>query len=357
MKNGKILVGMSGGLDSAYAVNLLRREGCEVVGAALVFSDHTDIESVRRVAEELSVPLYEKDVKDLFREKVMGDFISCYQNGKTPNPCVVCNRYVKMRALYELSRSLGCDGFATGHYAKPVRLESGRFAIAMGKDKKKDQSYMLWGLSQEEIAAFVAPLCDLDKESIRQSAEAEGLSVARSKESQDICFIPDGDYVSFIRENAPNSRGFEEGNFVSVDGLLLGKHKGLCHYTVGQRKGLGIALGYPAFVTDMNPETCDITLASAEDSYKKEILVESLVFQGLEPVQSGEFDFLVKIRYAAPPVPCRVIIEGDLARVVFETPQRTPAPGQSAVFYQDDTIMLGGIIRRGIIHRGIIRRG
>ena len=161
MKNGKILVGMSGGLDSAYAVNLLRREGYEVVGAALVFSDHTDIESVRRVAEELSVPLYEKDVKALFRDKVMADFIACYQNGKTPNPCVVCNRYVKMRALYELSKELGCDGFATGHYAKPVLLDNGRYAIAMGEDKKKDQSYMLWGLSQEEIAAFE---CDREQQ-------------------------------------------------------------------------------------------------------------------------------------------------------------------------------------------------
>jgi len=352
MKHGKILVGMSGGLDSAYAVNLLRKEGYEVVGAALVFSDHTDLESVRKVAEELSVPLYEKDVKDLFREKVMGDFVSCYQNGKTPNPCVVCNRYVKMRALYELSCELGCDGFATGHYARPVLLDNGRYAIAMGKDRKKDQSYMLWGLSQEEIAAFVAPLAECEKDTIREKAVQEGLSVARSKESQDICFIPDGDYVSFIRENTKDETGFTEGDFVSLDGKTLGKHQGLCHYTVGQRKGLGIALGYPAFVTDMDPETGKITLASAEDSYKKEIHVESLVFQGLSPVDKGEFDLLVKIRYAAPPVPCRVTLDGDLARVVFEAPQRTPAPGQSAVFYKDSTIMLGGTIRRGIIRRG-----
>ena len=347
MKNGKILVGMSGGLDSSYAVNLLREEGYEVIGAALVLSDHTDLESVRRVAEELSVPLYEKDVKDLFREKVMGDFIACYHSGKTPNPCVVCNRYVKMRALYELSRELGCVGFATGHYARGVKLANGRYAIAMGKDRKKDQSYMLWGLSQEEIASFVAPLCDLDKETIRANAEKAGLSVARSAESQDICFIPDGDYVSFIRENSKENTGFAEGNFVSPDGKILGKHKGLCHYTVGQRKGLGIALGHPAFVVDMNPETRDITLVSAEDSYKSEILVESLVFQGLAPVEAGEFDLLVKIRYAAPPVPCHVTIDGDMAKVVFETPQRTPAPGQSAVFYRDGAIMLGGFIRRG----------
>ena len=335
MKHGKILVGMSGGLDSAYAVNLLRRDGYEVVGAALIFSDHTDIEAVRRVAEELSVPLYEKDVKALFRDKVMGDFIRCYQNGKTPNPCVVCNRYVKMRALYELSLELGCDGFATGHYAKGVQLENGRRAIAMGNDKKKDQSYMLWGLSQEEIAAFVAPLADMSKDVIRESAEKEGLSVAKSKESQDICFIPDGDYVSFIRENTKESIGFEEGNFVSPEGKILGKHKGLCHYTVGQRKGLGIALGHPAFVVDMNPKTKEITLTSAEESYKSEVLVESLVFQGLAPVEQGEFDLLVKIRYAAPPVPCHVTVEGHLARVLFEVPQRTPAPGQSAVFYQN----------------------
>ena len=158
MKHGKILVGMSGGLDSAYAVNLLRQEGCEVVGAALIFSDHTDIEAVRRVAEELSVPLYEKDVKELFRQNVMADFVRCYQNGKTPNPCVVCNRYVKMRALYELSLALGCDGFATGHYASVKRLDNARYAVVMGKDRKKDQSYMLWGLSQEMLSRLVLPL-------------------------------------------------------------------------------------------------------------------------------------------------------------------------------------------------------
>ena len=345
MKNGKILVGMSGGLDSAFAVNLLRKAGCEVVGAALVFSDHTDVESVRRVAEELSVPLYETDVKALFCDKVMGDFIDCYQNGKTPNPCVVCNRYVKMRSLYELSRSLGCDGFATGHYAKPVTLENGRYAIAMGKDRKKDQSYMLWGMSQEEIAAFVAPLAEMEKSEIRESAAREGLSVAKSAESQDICFIPDGDYVSFIEKHAKSKKGFCEGNFVSLEGKTLGKHKGLVHYTVGQRKGLGIALGYPAFVVDIDPVSENITLTSAEDSYKSEILVDSLNFQGLAPSE-GEFDLTVKIRYAAPPVACRVTLARDVAKVVFDTPVRTPAPGQSAVFYQDDTIMFGGIITR-----------
>ena len=347
MKKDKILVGMSGGLDSAFTVSLLRKKGCEVVGAALVFSEHTDLSSVERVAKELSVPLIAQNVQEDFREHVIADFINCYHNGLTPNPCVVCNRYVKMRCLYELSLRAGCDGFATGHYASVKRLDNTRYAVVMGKDRKKDQSYMLWGLSQEMLSRLVLPLCDYDKETIRQEAEKEGLSVAKAPESQDICFIPDGDYVSFIRKNSENTSGFAEGDFVNLSGDLLGRHKGLCHYTVGQRKGLGIALGYPAFVVDMDPETKQITLASAEDSYKKEILVGALVFQGLSECEAGEFDLTVKIRYAAPPVPCRVTIEQNLAKVVFETPQRTPAPGQSAVFYKDDILMLGGVICRG----------
>lgn len=344
MKNGKILVGMSGGLDSTYTVSLLREAGYDVVGAALVFSDHTDTEGAKRAAAELSVPLLIHDVRPLFFERVVKDFRQCYVSGRTPNPCVVCNRFVKMQTLYELSLSEGCDGFATGHYAKPTVLANGRYAIAMGKDRKKDQSYMLWGMSQEQISRFVAPLAEMEKEVIRENAEKAGFSSARSAESQDICFIPDGDYVSFIANTFGREEGFEKGNFVDSAGNILGEHKGTVHYTVGQRKGLGIALGKPAFVTAMDPFSGNVTLSFAEDCYFSTVRVEELVFQGLAPMESGEFDAYVKIRYAAPAVACHVVIEGSGATVTFAEAQRTPAPGQSAVFYRDGYILMGGII-------------
>ena len=346
MKNGKILVGMSGGLDSTYTVSLLREAGCEVIGAALIFSEHTDIEGARRAASELGIPLYERHVESLFKEKVEGNFAFCYQNGMTPNPCVVCNRYVKMQTLYEMASELGCDGFATGHYATPVRTEEGRYAIAMSSDRKKDQSYMLWGMTQEQIAHFTAPLSTLEKSEIRERAAAAGLSAAKTKESQDICFIPDGDYVSFLAEHYGRDKGFSRGSYIDREGKILGEHQGLVNYTVGQRKGLGIALGKPAFVTDMDPEANTVTLSFAENCYFDRITVEGLVFQALAPME-GELDCQVKIRYAAPPVECHVKLTGGRAEVTFQEPQRTPAPGQSAVFYSDGVIQFGGIIKRG----------
>ncbi len=339
----KVLVGMSGGVDSTVSARLLMDKGYTVIGAALVFSDNTDISPAYRAAEELGIELVSEDCREDFKKYVISDFASEYLSGRTPNPCVVCNRYVKMKRLNELSERLGCDFFATGHYALPKKLSNGRYAIAIGSDIKKDQSYMLWGLGQSEISRFIAPLALFEKSKTLEMARSESFSSALSKESQDICFIPDGDYVSYIKENFSIPEG---GEFVLPDGKAVGKHEGILGYTVGQRKGLGIALGYPAFVTDIDPVSRKITLSKSEEAYKSEILVSDIVFQGFEEGTEGEFYLDVKIRYAAKPVPARVRLEKERAWVCFDEPVRTPAPGQSCVFYRDGAIMLGGTIKR-----------
>ena len=345
----RVLLGMSGGLDSTYAARLLLEAGYEVVGAVLVFSEHTETGSARLAAEEVGIALIEIDVTARFDRYVVKNFVSEYANGRTPNPCVVCNRYVKMAALYEAAREGGFDYFATGHYARVVTVD-GRYAVAMAKDTTKDQSYMLWGLSQEMLSMLLTPLAEREKDEVKKEALAVSLSAAGKKESQDICFIPDGDYVGFIERYAEKNqldfvkRAFLAGNFVDREGKVIGKHRGIVHYTVGQRKHLGIALGYPAFVTEIVASTGDVVLSGAENTAKSEITVSSLVFQGLPEQSEGEAKCLVKIRYAARPTPCRAVFEGNRARVIFEEPQRTPAKGQSAVFYQGGAVLFGGTI-------------
>ena len=345
----RVLLGMSGGLDSTYAAGLLRKAGYEVVGAALVFSDETELDAARIAAREVGIPLLEIDARERFERYVIANFVEEYTSGRTPNPCVVCNRYVKMALLYEEAVKGGFDHFATGHYARIVE-ENGRFAVRMAKDHTKDQSYMLWGLSQEMLSMLLTPLADSDKSEIRKDALAVSLSAAKAKESQDICFIPDGDYVSFIARYAEKHRlealknAFLTGEFVSREGISLGTHGGIVKYTVGQRKHLGIALGYPAFVTEIDPATRRITLSPKEETGKGEIFVENLVFQALEPQETGEITATVKIRYAARPVLCTVKFSGTRAEVSFSEAQRCPAKGQSAVFYREDTVLFGGVI-------------
>lgn len=339
----RILLGMSGGLDSSYAALKLKEEGHSVEGAVLIMHGFAETESAREAAREVGIALHEIDCRALFEEKVVSDFISEYTKGRTPNPCIVCNREVKFRALLDYAKANGFDKIATGHYA---RIENsgndGKAVICRSRDEKKDQSYMLWRLSRDVIDNLVFPLSDYTKEDIRARAEILGLSSANKRDSQEICFIPSGDYGGYIEERVGKS---VPGDFVDADGKILGKHNGILHYTIGQRKGLGIALGARAFITDIDPETNKITLSFSADE-RLDFTVSDVIFSGIEPKVEGEIsDFYVKVRYQAAPVSARVEFLSDRrAKVSLSVPARSVTAGQSAVFYDGDTLAFGGFI-------------
>lgn len=342
----KILLGMSGGLDSTYAAYLLREQGWEVEGAVLQMHDYTEIEDARASAQAVGIPFHVIDCRERFARCVQEPFIDEYLCGRTPNPCILCNRDVKFAALYEYAMSHGFDRIGTGHYSRIV-CEDGRYAVHCADDAKKDQSYVLWRLTQEQLAVIHTPLASLCKDDIRQKAEALGFSAAHKKESQEICFIPDHDYAAYItarRGNAP------EGDFVDWNGKVVGRHRGILHYTVGQRKHLGIALGEPVYVSAIDPETNRVYLAQAGGEYTDSMEVSALNFQRLDPGHLPDaIDAAVRIRYSSPMIPAHVTFrseaDGVCASVRFDAPVRAVTPGQSAVFYADGTILFGGFIR------------
>ena len=337
----RILLGMSGGLDSTYAARLLLDAGHTVEGAVLIMHEHTDLSSARESAEALGIPLHEIDCRDMFREIVMKDFVSEYLAARTPNPCVICNSEVKFKGLYDYALENGFDKIATGHYARVI-FEEGRYAILRSADPAKDQTYMLWRLPQQMLSRLILPLGEMTKTSVRAKAKEESLIAADREESQEICFIPSGDYATFIEERAG---ACPQGDFVDADGKTLGRHNGIIRYTVGQRKGLGIALGARAFVTDIDPATNRITL-SYEAKSTRSLTVGSLVFSGIEPLSVGEsIELYVKLRYLAPPVKATLtVVENAMGAVVLDTPVRSVTPGQSAVFYLGEKLALGGVI-------------
>ncbi len=339
----KILLGLSGGLDSLSAARQLMDAGHEVEGATLLMHARTDLSAAQTAANELRIPLHILDGRTAFEQTVIADFISEYTQGRTPNPCTVCNRYVKMELLYRYASENGFDQYATGHYAYIDRLPNGRYAPRMADDRRKDQSYMLWRMTQPQLSMLSTPLAGQYKTDLRQSAALAGYSAAKSKESQDICFLSPGErYIDYIEQRAGAS---VPGNYIDKNGNRLGPHRGLLHYTVGQRKGLGISMGRHVFITRMNPADHTVTLCDEADTYADSLTVKQLNFVGLAPAAAGTTgNWTVKIRYAAPPVPVTVEFMGKSARVRFEKPVRTPAPGQSAVFYENDRIAFGGII-------------
>ena len=341
----RILLGMSGGLDSTYAALKLIEEGHSVEGAVLIMHDYTELDSARASAKELGIVLHEIDCREEFSKAVIPDFAEQYRKGRTPNPCIVCNREVKFKVLCDFARLNGFDKAATGHYARIVRkmTENGEKSIlARSGDEKKDQTYMLWRLTPEMLDMLVFPLATLTKNEIRESAREKGISSAERAESQEICFIPSGNYGEYIEQRYGKS---PEGNFVDENGKILGRHKGIIHYTVGQRKGLGIALGQRAFITDIDIKSNDITLSLAAKETEK-FTVSNLVFSAVHKMRVGQArDFLVKVRYQAPPVPARVeLIEEDRVAVTLLSPARSVTAGQSAVFYDGDELAFGGFI-------------
>ena len=347
----KVAVGMSGGVDSSVAAYLLKEQGYEVTGVTIrIWREEgapcpaMDVtEDARRVADALGIPFYEVDLREAFKRSVVDSFIEEYLCGRTPNPCVVCNRYVKWDALIKWAGKMGIDCVATGHYARIVKRENGRYAASASKTARKDQTYALYRLTQEQLARTLMPIGDHTKEEVREIAEAIGIPVAKKPDSQEICFIPDHDYAAFIGRQAPG-RVKEGGNFVTKDGTVLGRHKGIVHYTVGQRKGLGLAMGEPVFVTELRQAANEVVIGGPDDVLQKELLVEDVNYMGVGQVSDGD-RFLTKIRYAHPGAMASAYREGGgRLRFVFDEAQRAVTPGRSAVFYDGGCVAGGGRI-------------
>lgn len=341
----RILLGMSGGVDSTYAALKLKEEGHDVEGAVLVMHEYTETDLAEAAAKSVGIPLHKIDCRDVFESRVVGNFISEYLSGRTPNPCVVCNSDVKFRVLLDYALENGFDKIATGHYAKITERNSDdgvRYAVACSEDASKDQTYVLWRLSQDVLAHLYFPLSDSEKKNIRVEAKEKGLSAADRGDSQEICFIPSGDYAGFIEKRTQPSK---PGNFINNEGKILGEHKGIIHYTIGQRKGLGIAMGQRIFVTKINPADNTITL-SFDDSVSQNVSVFGMVFSGIAEMKKGQIKRLrVKLRYLAPPVECSLEYKGGGgATIKLDTPVRAVTPGQSAVFYDGEVLAAGGFI-------------
>lgn len=336
-KQDKVLIGMSGGVDSSVAVRILQEQGFAVQGAVIRFSPAHDaaVTAAQATADTLKIPLHVIDAEQAFERHVILPFCENYCAGRTPNPCIVCNPLVKFRLLAEKANELGCAFIATGHYARVEVGEDGISRIAVPESAARDQSYMLYRLPQDILRKLVLPLGEFEKDDIREMARELQLACADAPDSMEICFIPDGDYSAYIR-----ARGFSPkiGRFIGPDGEDLGAHAGVDHYTVGQRKGLGIAAGRPLFVKAILPSG-DIQLAETGQEYSTRMTLTDLATPDGEPLAAGEY--LVKIRSAANPAPCRYDGSGS---VTFPEPVRAPAPGQSAVFYRNGLVYGGGII-------------
>lgn len=342
----KVLVGMSGGVDSSVCAALLKNDGYEVLGVTLnLFGDTSAAQSdAKAVCDTLGIEHTVFDLQNEFKQFVIDDFINEYISGRTPNPCIVCNREIKFGEMLKIADRLGCDKIATGHYAKIVEKD-GRFLLCRADDKSKDQSYVLYCLNQEQLSRTVLPLSGHSKDEVRQTAEGFSLLNANKKDSQDICFVPDGDYAAFIERTADFVS--QTGNYLDINGNVLGSHKGVIRYTIGQRKGLGIALGKPAFVIDKNPDTNEVVIGDEEHLFYKKVYVENLNFIPFDELK-GEMEVYCKLRYRHTEQPATIKPYEKGVLVEFQTPQRAPSPGQAAVFYDGDIVVGGGIIVCGI---------
>jgi tRNA-specific 2-thiouridylase len=357
MSRKKVVVGMSGGVDSSVAAYLLKEQGYDVVGVTMqIWQDESNeavenhggccglsaVDDARRVAAMLDIPYYVMNFKKEFQRDVIDYFVEEYRQGRTPNPCIACNRYVKWESLLTRSLSIGADYIATGHYARIEQLSNGRYAIRNSVTAKKDQTYALYNLTQEQLSRTLMPIGDYTKDEVRGIAEKIGLVVAHKPDSMEICFVPDNDYAGFIeRETGKTS---VPGDFVDVDGNVIGRHKGVIHYTVGQRKGLGIALGKPAFVVAIKPETNQVVIGDDSDVFTDRLYADNLNFMAVEDI-TEPIHVMAKIRYSHGGAMCTVKkVDEDKIECVFDEPVRAVTPGQAVVLYDGEYVLGGGTI-------------
>jgi tRNA-uridine 2-sulfurtransferase len=358
MSSKKVMRGMSGGVDSSVAAALLLEQGYEVIGVTLqIWQDMSEeikksegsccslsaVDDARRVANKLGIPYYVLNFKDIFNKTVIEYFKEEYFKGRTPNPCIACNRHVKWQAMLDKAVSMGIDYIATGHYAKVVYdAASNRHILKKSVTDKKDQTYALYNLTQEQLSRTLMPVGDYPKDKIREMAKEMGLSVASKPDSQEICFIHDNDYGRFLSENS--DKKIIPGKFVDTNGNVLGDHKGIVHYTIGQRKGLGMTFGKPMFVVALDVKNNRVVLGDDSEVFSNSLIASDLNFISIEkPVDGMRVN--AKIRYSAKESPAIInLLDDNKVKVTFEVPQRAITPGQAVVFYDADAVVGGGTI-------------
>jgi tRNA-specific 2-thiouridylase len=358
MTKKKVMVGMSGGVDSSVAAAILLEKGYDVIGATLQIWPDMDeelkrteggccslsaVDDARRVANRLGIPYYVLNFKEVFNDSVIEYFKDEYLKGRTPNPCIACNRHVKFEAMLNKAVSMGIDYVATGHYAK-IEYDEGkkRFLLKKSVTDRKDQTYALYNLTQDQLSRTLFPIGDYNKEDVRKIAREIGLTVATKPDSQEICFVDDNDYGRFIRENTDAE--IKPGDFVDTKGNVLGKHKGIVYYTVGQRKGLGISFGKPVYVVGIDAKNNRVILGDETEVFSDTLIAGDLNFISIEKLE-GEMRVKAKIRYSAKEADALIMpYDSGRVKVVFDQPQRAITPGQSVVFYDGDTVVGGGVI-------------
>ncbi len=354
----QVLIGMSGGVDSSVAAYLMQKNGYDCLGATMMLHGERtlaaggsrtcgslrDAEDARAVADRLGIPFSVFDYSDFFESEVIDRFVRAYEEGRTPNPCVDCNRYLKFEKMFDGAKELGCAFVATGHYARVARCkETGRYLLKRAADPEKDQSYFLWSLTQEQLSHTKFPLGELSKSEVRRIAEENGLLTAHKRDSQDICFVPNGKYVEFLEKYTKKS--YPKGDFLSTDGQVLGHHRGIIRYTVGQKKGLGLVLPEPLFVKELDTVNNTVTLCKSEELFSDVMTLKHINLISV-PLVAGELRCKVKIRYRHEAAFATVKqTDSDCLLVVFDEPQRAVTRGQSAVMYDGDIVIGGGIIQ------------